>query len=71
MKSYQPNDLSHEEQTDIKIAMEAAQVSADRQQTPFVVMKSLAIFEMTTHNQGEAVEIVQPRERKFYAGFSR
>jgi hypothetical protein len=56
---------------DIKVAMEAAQVSADRQQTPFVVMKSLAIFEMTTHNQGEAVEIVQPRERKFYAGFSR
>jgi hypothetical protein len=71
LKPYQPNDLSHEEQTDIKIAMEAAQVSADRQQTPFVVMKSLAIFEMTTHNQGEAVEIVQPRERKFYASFSR
>ena len=49
--------------------MEAAQVSADRQQTPFVIMKSLAIFEMTTHNQSEAVEIVQPRKENFMLVF--
>lgn len=71
MDAYQPNSLIYDDQMQIKAALEAAQLNADRKQKTFGITKSLVIFEVTNHNLGEAVEIVQPRMRKFYVNFSK
>jgi len=71
MDNYQPDSITSEEQTEINAAIEAAQLSANQKQCAFIVTKSLVILEASPHNEGDAVEIIQPEVRRFYVSFSR
>jgi hypothetical protein len=60
LETYQPNDVSREEQVQINTAIESAQDRANLKSAAFIVTESLDIAELTRDNQSLAVEIIQP-----------
>jgi hypothetical protein len=60
LETYQPNDVSREEQVQINTAIESAQDRANLKSAAFIVTESLDIAELTRDNQSLAVEITQP-----------
>ena len=63
--SYVPNNLSASELSDIKAAIEAAIIHANRLQHPVVLRDNLTSVAMTYDNATMGLEVIQPDEFKY------
>lgn len=68
--NYEPNSLSADELSDIKAAIEAAIIHANRLQHPVILRDNLTSVAMTYDNATMGVEVIQPDETR-YAGNRR
>ena len=63
--NYVPNNLSASELSDIKAAIEAAIIHANRLQHPVVLRDNLTSVAMTYDNATMGLEVIQPDEFKY------
>tara|TARA_A100000171_G_C2115114_1_gene137373 strand:- start:856 stop:1056 length:201 start_codon:yes stop_codon:yes gene_type:complete len=63
--SYVPNNLSESDLSDIKAAIEAAIIHANRLQHPVVLRDNLTSVAMTYDNATMGLEVIQPDELKY------
>jgi hypothetical protein len=63
--SYVPNSLSADELSNIKAALEAAIIHANRLQHPVVLRDNLTSVAMTYDNATMGVEVIRPDELKY------
>ena len=58
--SYVPNNLSASEVGDIRVALEAAQLCANRFNCTMILLSDLSVVAMTLDNATIGLEIIQP-----------
>lgn len=63
--SYVPNNLSANELSDIRVALEAAQLSANRFNCTMILLSDLSVVAMTLDNATIGLEVIQPDEFKY------